>query len=221
VGIDVFISLSSGIIRYAIELCNQTLQIASNYGYTPVQGKPIPILCQDMGAKKFANICYDDIARISGKDNLGFRVQGLINEIGTIFRSLHRDIYLAEPEPTHFETKYLEITGRAKEVFDAALDHSYLQQKPSMDPKSPNETRKDDFLFNRIFAPKFGISYRVRGRTNISPTHIEQLITGDDEKRREVRHEIIRQIPSKRLTAKGKRTRGAIQKSLAELIEGD
>jgi hypothetical protein len=218
-GIDVFVSLSSGIIRYAIELCNQGFQIASNYGYIPSQGKPIPYICQDMGAKKFADLCYYDIARISGKDYLGLRVQKFINEIGTIFRALHRDPYLAEPEPTHFETSYLDITVKAREIFDAALDHSYLQEKPPMDPKLPIEAKKSDFVLNRIFSPKFGISYRVRGRTFFSPTQIEDLLVGDDKKRMGVRSEIIKP-KLKRLSANNVKHAGrGVQKSLFELPE--
>jgi hypothetical protein len=190
VGIDVFIHLSSGIIRNAVELCNHALNTAYNYGYTPTLGKPVEIVCQDMGAKNYAELEYEDITRISG--NLGLDVQDFINEIGTIFRALHMNRSLVEPEPTHFETTYSEITGQAKKVFDAALNYSYLQKKPSMGPKSSYETKKGDFLTNRVFAPYFEISYRVRGRTYISTSQIYNLIIENDEKKKKTRREIIR-----------------------------
>jgi len=191
VGIDAFIHMSSGIIRNVIEVCNQALNTAYNYGYEPNSKKPVDFAYQDMGAKHHAELQYNDITRVPG--NLGMGIQDFINQIGTIFRELHLNRYLVEPEPTHFETDYSEITGEAKAIFDAALDYSYLQQKPSMDPKSSIETKKNDFLINRVFAPHFEISYRVRGRTSISAHQITTLITGNDKRKKKERQNIIRE----------------------------
>jgi len=213
VGIDVFIHLSSGIIRHAVELCNEALKTAYNYGYEPSSKKPVDFIYQDMAVKNYANIKYSDITRISG--NLGLDVQSFINEIGTIFRKLHLNKYLVEPEPTHFETEYPEISGKAKEVFDAALEYSCLQKKPPMEPKSSYETKKYDYLINRIFAPYFKISYRVRGRTYISASQIETLITGNNEEKRDVRRKIIRK------NARAEKTEEYIQKTLFNLNEVD
>lgn len=211
VGIDVFIHLSSGIIRHAIELCNQALNIAYNYEYKPDKEKPIDVVYQDMGAKTHAELQFENITGISG--SLGVDVQDFINEIGTIFRSLHLNRDLVEPEPTHFETTYSEITDRAKEIFDAALNYSYLQKKPPMDPKSPYEIKKNDYLINRILAPKFKISYRVRGRTYISASQICSLIMENSVEKEKTRKEIIKKNAKKEMLEAG------IQKTLFDLNE--
>ncbi len=196
VGIDVFIHLSSGIIRFAVELCNQALTVAYRFEYEPGKGNPVDYICQDIGAKKHAELQYDRITGI--QMNLGLKVQGFIKEIGTIFRKLHLNPYLVEPEPTHFETCYSELEeDEVRKVFDAALSYSYLQKKPSMAPKNSYETKKDDFLTNRVLAPYFKISYRVRGRTYISASQISRLITGDSEKRKKTRREIIKKNTKK------------------------
>lgn len=189
-GIDVFVHLSSGIIRNSIEFCNQALKIAYNYEYEKEIGKPIGIPYQNMGAKHNSEIMYNEITAIPG--NIGIQVQDFINQIGTIFKQIHLNKYLVEPEPTHFETLYSEITGTAKEIFNGALNYSYIQPKPSMDPKLTYQTKKNDYLLNRIFAPYFGISYRLRGRTNISPSQIVNLIEGSTIKKRNTRQEIIK-----------------------------
>lgn len=212
-GIDVFIHLSSGIIRNAIEICNQALNTAYNYGYNPSLEKTIEVAYQDIGAKNHAQLQYDDIPRISG--NLGLDVQDFINQIGTIFWALHEDRYLVEPEPTHFETDYSGITGKAKEVFDATVRHSYIQKKPPMDPKSYGETRKADFLINRVFAPYFEISYRVRGRTFIQSPEICILITGNDMEKKRVRKAIIKENSRKRRDDFG------IQRRLIDVLEAN
>lgn len=196
VGITVIVYLSSGIIRNAIEICNQALNSAYNFGYEPSGERSVEMQHQDAGAKYHAQLQYDDILRIP--HNLGLEVQDFINQIGTIFRDLHLNRYLVEPEPTHFETAYPEITGRAKEVFDAALGYSYLQEKPPMQPKSSDQTKKGDYLINRVFAPLFNISHRVRGRTIISASQIDSLITGDDKEKTQTRREIIKKNSRKR-----------------------
>ena len=58
-GIDVFIHLSSGIIRNVIELCNRSLETAYNYGYDESNEKGLDIVYQDMGAREF----YDSKSR--------------------------------------------------------------------------------------------------------------------------------------------------------------
>lgn len=191
IGITVFIYLSSGIIRNAIEICNQALNTAYNFGYEPSRDKTVETAHQDIGSKTHARLQYDDMLRIP--HNMGLEVRDLINQLGTIFRALHLNRYLVEPEPTHFTTVYAEIKGWAKEVFDAALKYSYLQKKPPMDPKSPDEPREDDYLINRVFAPLFKISYRVRGRTKITAPQIDSLITGDDREKKQTRRDIIRE----------------------------
>jgi hypothetical protein len=187
-GIDVFVHLSSGIIRNAIELCNNALNTAYNYNYEPSINHPVDIFYQDLGAKKMADTQYNDIQGIN--ENIGLKVREFINEIGTIFRDLQLNRDIVEPEPTHFETNYAEITGEAKEIFDAALNYSFLQIKRPMDPKTISETKKDDILINRILAPRFKISYRLRGRTYISPYQINDLIVGNDKIKKRVKREI-------------------------------
>ncbi len=189
VGIDVYIHLSSGVIRNALELCNSALNTAYNYGYKPSKDNHVNFEYQDSGAKDYSESKFKDITRI--KDNLGIDVQEFIKQIGTIFKRLHQDQYLVEPEPTHFETNYSRIKGKAKLVFDAALSYSYLQQKVAMEPKSKYEIKRDDFIINRILAPRFMISYRVRGRTIILHHQICKLIEGNDDEKEKLRKKII------------------------------
>jgi arsenate reductase-like glutaredoxin family protein len=188
-GVDVFAQLSSGIIRNAIEICGQALNTAYNYGFAPNGEKAVGFEYQDIGAKNHAQVKYEDILRIASK--VSQEVQEFINQIGTIFRALHSDKYLVEPEQTHFETDYYGIKGKAKEVFDAALQQSYIQRKPAMDPKEIGDARKTDFLLNRVFAPHFEISCRVRGRTYITATQICSLILGSEEEKKKTRKEIV------------------------------
>jgi len=189
-GIDTFIHLSSGVIRYAIELCNQSLKTARNYDYNIEDGQPIANNFQNMASKYLSDTSFSDIRSIAG--NMGLGVQSFVNEIGTIFRTLHLNLDLVEPEPTHFETRYSELNDNSKFLIDTALQHGILQEKPPMEPKNVNETKGNDYILNRIFAPKFEISYRVRGRTYIDPVDLQELISANENKRNEIRKLIVK-----------------------------
>jgi hypothetical protein len=224
-GIDVFIYLSSGIIRNAIELCNQALNTAYNYGYEDSGSDVVEVEYQDIGAKTHAKLQYEDILRIPGThrgirdgfsespSSIGMEVQDFVNQLGTVFRALHLDICLVEPEQTHFETHYSALDSYSRDVIEAAMKYSYLQEKPSMGPKDLRDTRKKDLLLNRVFAPYFKISYRARGRTYISPSQIQVLICGDELQKKQVRADIVIQNTRRRRT----RMRDAgIQKTLLD-----
>jgi hypothetical protein len=189
-GIDTIIFLSSGVIRYAIELCNQSVKTAKNYGYSFEKCGPIPNRIQDTAAKYHSDISFSDIREISS--NMGLTIQTLANEIGTIFRALHLNQDLIEPEPTHFETRYSELNAEARMVIDTAIGYGILQEKPPMEPKNAHETKRNDYILNRILAPHFEISYRVRGRTQIDSELLQELITSNENKRKEIRIAIIK-----------------------------
>jgi hypothetical protein len=187
-GIDTYIYLSSGIIRNVILLCNEALNTAYNYGYNLDKDDPIEVRYQDYGAKNYSKLQYESITQIP--NNIGLDVQNFINEIGNIFRKLHLDPRLTEPEPTHFETTYSKLNDRAKKIFEAALNYSFLQKKNSMAPKNKNGIKKDDYLINRSLAPYFKISYRLRGRTYISPYDISVLISDNEDQKKGIRKSI-------------------------------
>ena len=205
-GIDVFINLSSGIIRNAIELCNRSLNAAYNYGYEKQDSNEVEMWHQDIGAQTQARLQFDDIQRIPGSHPkpvvtkrgteesigiLGIEVQDLVSQLGTIFRNLHLDQFLIEPEQTHFETDYESLDEYSRQVIDTAVKYSYLQEKYPMSPRDIIDTKRKDFVLNRIFAPKFKISYKTRGRTYISAEQVEMLIKGNNTEKRKTRLEVV------------------------------
>lgn len=225
-GIDVFINLSSGIIRNAIEICNQALNTAYNYGYERQETNAVEVQHQDIGAKTQARLQYEDIQRVPGSHsraiaygtaeqvgNIGMEIQDFVSQLGNIFRNLHLDQYLVEPEQTHFETDYLSLDDYSRQVVDTAEKYSYLQQKYPMSPKDVHDTKRNDFVLNRVFAPYFQISYRTRGRTYISPKQIQSLISGDNTEKKSTRIEVIIRNTKKRRNLPKE---GGMQKTLLD-----
>jgi len=184
-GFDAFCMLSSGIIRSFVELCYHTFNYAifSELENLAKNGK-IGWESQNKGAKREATDFFDWMQSIPKH---GSKVTLFVDSIGTLFRSLHyMDERISEPEPTYFNTEY-DILGReAKEVLDVALMWSTLQQKEAMQPREPDEMLPDVYALNKILAPRYRISYRTRGRTDIKPKDLEVLILGSEDDKRNI-----------------------------------
>lgn len=181
-GFDAFCMLSSGIIRSFVELCYHTFNYAifSDVKYLVENGK-ISWESQNKGAEREAIDFFDWIQSIP---KYGSKVTLFIDSLGALFRSLHyMDERISEPEPTYFNTEYDVLNKEAKEVLDVALMWSTLQQKEPMQPREADEILPDVYALNKILAPRYRISYRTRGRTDIQPKDLEILILGDEKEK--------------------------------------
>lgn len=183
-GLDAFCMLSSGIIRSFLELCYHTFNYAIFYEVDNLKGNgKIGWDSQHKGTLREATDFFDWIRSIP---KFGANVTRFIDSLGALFRSLHyTDERISEPEPTYFNSEYDALSEGAKEVLDVAVMWSTLQQKEPMQPKETRDILPDVYVLNRILTPRYRISYRTRGRTNIRPKDLEILLLGneDDQKR--------------------------------------
>ncbi len=183
-GFDTYAMLSSGIIRNYLELCWHAFNLAIFNNKEELLAGKISIENQTKAAVEMAQRSFEDIEMIQ---TYGREIKDFIFHIGRFFRALHMDERLREPEPIYFCTNDTQLDKSTKELLDTAQKWSVLQKKPAMQPESPtslNDTFPDVFVLNRIFSPIFRISYRIRGRTNISPTELNLLIKGSEEEKK-------------------------------------
>lgn len=184
-GFDAFCMLSSGIIRSFVELCYHTFNYAifSELDHL-VKKERISWESQNKGAEREAKDFFDWMQSIPKH---GSEVTLFVDSLGTLFRSLHyMDERISEPEPTYFNTEYGVLSKEAKEILDVALMWSTLQEKEPMQPREPDETLPDVYAINKILAPRYRISYRTRGRTDIKPKDLELLILGSEDEKKNV-----------------------------------
>jgi hypothetical protein len=184
-GFDAFCMLSSGIIRSFVELCYHTFNYAifSELDDLVKNGK-ISWKSQNKGAQSEAIDFFDWMQSIP---KYGSKVTSFIDAVGALFRSLHyMDERISEPEPTYFNTEYDVVSREAREVLDVALMWSTLQQKEPMQPRDPLEILPDVYSLNKILSPRYRISYRTRGRTEINSKDLEILILGNEEDKKNI-----------------------------------
>jgi hypothetical protein len=190
-GFNVYCMLSSGIIRNFLELCYQSFNRAIFLeGGELIKKRTIPFAAQTGGARTRAERFLEVIDRIP---EYGTEIKSLVQSFGAIFYTWQKDPRLSEPEVTYFCLDSTALSEKGKNVLDMAVRWSVLQQKPPMKGKDPREPLRDVYALNRILAPYFGISYRLRGRySTINKKDLETLMFGNDMEKQRVINRLSR-----------------------------
>lgn len=178
-GFDVFAALSSGIVRYFLELCEQSFKIAflDNYCWDA----PISPNIQSEATKFVSEYKIIDI---NGYEPVGKELRIFVQYLGRIFYQLHTsdETTLGEPEPNHFYTNDLALTTQTNELLSYAIMWNVLQVgEPTKKKRSGLSSETVDYYLNKIYIPYFGISYRDKRKINIDIDILQGLLSGDTE----------------------------------------
>lgn len=173
-GFDVFADLSSGIIRYFLELCERAFANAIKNGFSFMQPRRLTYHEMDNAAQYVSRYKFNDVETYPP---YGPQMKRFILLLGGVFSALHKDGRLSEPERNHFNTRMDEITPHGKEILDAAVMWTVLQEKSPTKLKEPTVPYEEvDYHLNRIYAPLFQISYRQIRKLFISPVHLNNML---------------------------------------------
>lgn len=178
-GFDIFTSLSSNIVRYFLELCEQTFRIAFINGYA--WNGPIPPEIQTQAARYVSEYKIIDIA---GYEPYGKELRIFIQYLGQIFYKLHtaEDNTLGEPEPNHFNTKDLSLPGSTRQILDSAIMCNVLQEgEPTKRKQSKLSPETIDYYINKIYVPYFDISHRNQRKIQVDVKVLNNLLSGDED----------------------------------------
>ncbi|WP_312943157.1 hypothetical protein [Oscillibacter sp.] len=178
-GFDVFAILSSNIVRYFLELCEQTFKIAFLNGYA--WETPINPEVQTEAARYVSEYKIVDIA---GYEPYGNELRLFIQYLGQIFYRLHtgENNTLGEPEPNHFNTKDLSLPEQTKRLISSAIMWNVLQEgEPTKRKQSKLSPETVDYYLNKIYVPYFGISYRNQRKIQIEVDVLKQLLSGNED----------------------------------------
>lgn len=177
-GFDIFLALSSNIVRYFLELCEQTFRIAFLNGYS--WNGPIPAEIQAEAAHYVSEYKIIDIAVY---EPYGKELRLFVQYLGQIFYKLHtaEDNTLGEPEPNHFNTKDLSLPDHTRELLDSAIMCNVLQEgEPTKRKQSKLSPETVDYYLNKIYVPYFGISHRNQRKIQIEVNVLNNLLSGDE-----------------------------------------
>ncbi len=182
-GFDVYCMLSSGIIRYFIELCEQAFDFAHENGFSWLSPRVLTQEEQSRAARWVSQYKIRDIERY---DPYGAKLRQLTTELGSLYGALHTDsgTTLGEPEPNHFSTQTADLindTSGLRGVLDAAVLWTVLQERSSTKDKGDRSVEVIEYHLNHIYCPYFGISCRSKRKLNISVVELREMLSPDVE----------------------------------------
>lgn len=180
-GHDVYAMLSSGTIRYFIELCEQAFDFAHSRGFTWASPRRLTEEEQTKAARYVSKYKVADIGRYPS----GPRLRQLAMSLGTIFGALHvnKNSTLGEPEQNQFSVPADEIAGDdtgIRELLESAILWAVLQSRGSTKDKD-TEKKADalDYHLNHIYCPYFGMSYRQKRKIELTVPQLARLCGAD------------------------------------------
>lgn len=183
-GFDTYVMLSSGIVRYFLELCEQAFNFAIMNGFTWEHPSALSPETQTKAAKFVSRYKVEEI---SSFPLYGPNIRIFVQCLGQIFRELHRNerLTLGEPEPNHFTMDALDKVDH-RDALDCAVTCSALQELPQTKGKEALNTHVLDYHLNKIYTPYFEISYFKKRKIVFTNDQISDLISGDKSKAEQV-----------------------------------
>jgi hypothetical protein len=179
---NTFSFLSSGIVGHFIELCRNSFQYAEfeNRDLLFQDGRILPDQ-QDKAAEVVADTELRMIQRI---EEYGGLLYTFVVNLGNLFRDYHRDNGIKYPETNQFAVDKGALEEIYKAAFNSALKWSVIQKKPALQQSAPGKHVRDIYTINRIFSPRFEISFRTRGGFSVALTKedVKNFMTETDMK---------------------------------------
>ena len=190
-GFDVFAYLSSGIVRYFLELCYWSFEDAMSNGFSFEKPRILKIEEQTKAARYVSRYKIDDI---EAYNPYGFRLKRFVLLLGQTFEALHkrRDETLGEPEPNHFYTQTMELMNDDRKMLDSAIMWAVFQNRlPTKEKEQELPLESEEYHLNHIYCPYFEISYRRKRKLFIPAGLLHTLLFGDGTKAKRAARDIL------------------------------
>lgn len=179
-GFDIFAALSSGIVRFFLELCEQAFSMALQKDFSWTDKKMIPPNIQTRAANY---ISRKQIMELDTYSVYGKQIHIFTSALGTLFKDLHRNdnTTLGEPEQNHFSINSLNsIDEKTMQGIDNAIRCSVLQELPLTKEKEVINTNTVDYHLNKIFAPFFEISCLRKRKIELDGNMLSDMLSSNN-----------------------------------------
>lgn len=173
-GERVFLALSSGNIRYFLELIDTAIQYEIKPGDTPsrrlvITPKSQTYAARDVGGRR--------LSQLEGLAEKGVQLKRLVLAIGKVFFELARAPLGRTPEVTSFV-----LSGRPSDIDQVAeiladgVAHLAFEADPRTKSTSNAEMKDDEYRLHPIFCAFFEISHRKKRRTSFNARYLLDVI---------------------------------------------
>ena len=171
-GFNTFVNLSSGVIRYLIELCNVTFYMASQRGFSFDNPKQIDFDTQNKAARFVAE---KYLSQINTKAPFGNLLRTFVLTLGRIFQLFHKDDKQSEPEKNQFTTDSDKLDSEVQMLLEFAVMTSVLIERTGTQEKGKSDIKDRDYMLHPIFSPKFQISTNIGRKLKLTAAQLKQL----------------------------------------------
>lgn len=182
-GFDRFCLLAQGNMRHFIELCYQTLSVASvnSVSISKESITPIPIEIQSEAAIGSSRL---EIEKVDELGRHGEKLRFIVNRLGLFFQLLQRRKSQSENEVNHFSIKLADATfvdKITKTLLDEAVTWSVLVEvEGDTKRKNSSDLSSKEYMLHPIFSPNFGISFRRKKKFEFTEDQISIIFSGSE-----------------------------------------
>lgn len=183
-GFDRFCMLAKGNMRHFIELCYQSISLASLNGIH-ISKDVITAIPQEIQAEAAIESSRLEIEKIDELGQHGEKLRFIVNRLGLFFQLIQKRKSQSENEVNHFSIKVsddLLADETTKTLLDEAVIWSVLiEEVGDTKRKSANEASSKEYMLHPIFSPHFGISYRRKKKFDFSLNEIDIIFSGSEK----------------------------------------
>lgn len=175
-GMNTYLKLSSGNVRYLLELIDECIGVLQNDDTSFEDRITISPLIQTKAAKKVGK---RRLNQLQGLSTEGERLKRLVLVIGRVFFEYARSPLGRAPEKTTFVlTGNTRDKKRIKDLLDEGVAHLAFQSFPKTKMTSEYEIRDDEYRLHPIYSPFFEFSHRKKRRVHFDASTLLTSLEG-------------------------------------------
>ncbi len=182
-GFDRFCLLARGNMRHFLELCHQTLSLASQKSVS-LDNESIPVMSVDIQAEAASSSSRLELIKIDELGRHGEKLRFIANRLGLFFKLLQRRKSQSETEVNHFSIKIADtnlLDETTKTLLEEAVIWSVLIEiEGDTKRKSATDISSKEFMLHPIYSPHFGISFRRKKKFEFSEEQIKTIFSGSE-----------------------------------------
>lgn len=199
-GYDVYLALSSGVIRSFLELAEFAFDYAFNNAENPFSfNKPRPFTIEEQTQAVYF-VSNFKVKEIDSYEPYGYKLRDFTRALGRVFNAIQTNpnATLGEVEQNHFETKVNELkksNAEAEALLRYAIRYKILEEDKPTKTKSEEILEFTDYHLNHIYCPAFKISHLRKRKIPISHLDLAKLFCGTHKELEEAVKKLSGTIP--------------------------
>ncbi|MCS0627872.1 hypothetical protein NX786_00730 [Telluria mixta] len=176
-GFERYCRLASPNLRFFQELCHTALLLAfQRQSADRLEGQlRVDPEKQAIAAKQVSEALFQDILELGSH---GARLLEIANRLGRVFEAFNRRRSQSEAEINHFsidQADQQDLSPVSKELIREAKVWSVLYEEKDTKNKSDYDVSQSDLVLNRIYTPRFNISYRKRKKITLRAGEVDVI----------------------------------------------